>query len=49
MEVAAAAGEEYFVAGWGVEEGGCERGGTEVEGREGGVGVGWVGRDVVEG
>lgn len=43
MEVAAAAGEEYSVAGWWVKEGGCERGGAEVEGRKRGVGVGWVG------
>ena len=43
MKVAAAAGEEYFVASWGVEEGGCEWGGAEVEGCEGGVLVGWVG------
>ncbi len=49
VEVAAAAGEEYFVAGWGVEEGGCEGGGAEVEVCEGGIWVGWVGGNVVEG
>ena len=49
MEVAAAAGEEYFVAIWWLEEGGCEGGGAKVERCEGGVWVGWVGRDVVGG
>ncbi len=43
MEIAASAGEEYFVASWGVEEGGCEGGGAEVEGCEGGVWVWGVG------
>lgn len=49
MEIATAAGEEYFVASWRLEEGGCEGGGAKVERCEGGVWVRWVGGDVVEG
>ena len=40
MKVAAAAGKEYLVTGWGVEEGGCKWGGAEAEVGEGGV---WIG------